>query len=161
MISPGHIVALPAQAVDEMDQLAARFNSMASKLEKTERRRVEVVSDLAHVLSTPVATLTGYLDGLFDGVAHLSPATGAHLPTKPLPLRRLVDDLPKRALTRGGDAATAIGADTTRAPRLLAMQRRPLQRRASIGTSATPPAGLPHRSGELATHQAPRLPQTG
>lgn len=161
MISLGQVVVSPAQTVDELDQFAARFNSMAGTLEKTERRRVEVVGDLAHVESTPIATLTSYLKGLFDGVAHPSPATRAKLPTKPLRLRRQIDDLPKRALTRGGDAATTIGADATGVPQLLAMQRRPLQRRANAGTSAMPPAGLPHRSGEPPARQALRSPRTG
>lgn len=78
---------------DELGQLAASFNEMASALEQTERRRVELVGDVAHELRTPITTLTGYLEGLLDGVVESSPETWAKLHTESLRLRRLVDDL--------------------------------------------------------------------
>jgi signal transduction histidine kinase len=96
-IGSGHyaerVVVSSANAGDELGQLAARFNDMASELEKTERRRVELVGEVAHELRTPIATLTGYLEGLLDGVVDPSPETWALLHTESLRLRRLVDDL--------------------------------------------------------------------
>lgn len=96
-IGGGHyaerVVVSPTNAGDELGQLAASFNDMASALEKTERRRVELVGDVAHELRTPIATLTGYLEGLLDGVVESSPETWAKLHTESLRLRRLVDDL--------------------------------------------------------------------
>lgn len=96
-IGGGHyaerVVVPAANAGDELGQLAASFNDMASALEKTERRRVELVGDVAHELRTPIATLTGYLEGLLDGVVEPSPETWAKLHTESLRLRRLVDDL--------------------------------------------------------------------
>jgi two-component system, OmpR family, sensor histidine kinase BaeS len=37
---------------------------MADSLESTERRRLQLVGDVAHELRTPLATLDGYLEGL-------------------------------------------------------------------------------------------------
>lgn len=96
-IGGGHyaerVIVAPANAGDELGQLAASFNAMAGDLEKTERRRIELVGDVAHELRTPIATLTGYLEGLLDGVVESSPETWAKLHTESLRLRRLVDDL--------------------------------------------------------------------
>ena len=96
-IGSGHyaerVVVPPANSGDDLGQLAASFNDMASALEKTERRRVELVGDVAHELRTPIATLTGYLEGLLDGVVEPSPETWAKLHTESLRLRRIVDDL--------------------------------------------------------------------
>ncbi len=96
-IGGGHyaerVVVSPANMGDELGQLAESFNDMASALEKTERRRVELVGDVAHELRTPIATLTGYLEGLLDGVVEPSPETWAKLHTESLRLGRIVDDL--------------------------------------------------------------------
>lgn len=87
------VIAPTANAGDELGRLAASFNDMADALEKTERRRLELVGDVAHELRTPIATLSGYLEGLLDGVVESTPETWAKLHTESLRLRRLVDDL--------------------------------------------------------------------
>ena len=96
-IGSGHyaerVVVPVANRGDELGQLAASFNEMAGALEHTERRRVELVGDVAHELRTPITTITGYLEGLLDGVVESSPETWAKLHTESLRLRRLVDDL--------------------------------------------------------------------
>ena len=96
-IGAGHYaerVAVPAaDAEDELGDLAAGFNDMAASLESTERRRLELVGDIAHELRTPIATLQGYLEGLLDGVVTPSEETWAKLHTESGRLRRLVDDL--------------------------------------------------------------------
>src|SRR5207247_1173379 len=43
--------------------------------EATERRRRELIGDVAHELRTPIATLEGYLEGLLDGVVQPEPST--------------------------------------------------------------------------------------
>jgi signal transduction histidine kinase len=96
-ISAGHyaerIVVAPVHTADELGQLAASINALAVALEQTERRRLEVIGNVAHELRTPIATLEGYLEGLLDGVIEPTPHTWAMLHTEAGRLRRLVDDL--------------------------------------------------------------------
>ncbi len=87
------IVIAPVHATDELGQLASSINVLAVALEQTERRRLEVIGNVAHELRTPIATLEGYLEGLLDGVIEPTPRTWAMLHTEAGRLRRLVDDL--------------------------------------------------------------------
>jgi len=96
-ISVGHyaerIEVAPVHRADELGRLAASINALAIALEQTERRRLEVIGDVAHELRTPIATLEGYLEGLLDGVIEPTPDTLAMLHTQAGRLRRLVGDL--------------------------------------------------------------------
>jgi signal transduction histidine kinase len=96
-ISAGHyaerIEIAPVHTTDELGQLASSINALAVALEQTERRRLEVIGNVAHELRTPIATLEGYLEGLLDGVIEPTPQTWAMLHTEAGRLRRLVDDL--------------------------------------------------------------------
>lgn len=96
-ISAGHyaerIEVAPVHTTDELGQLASSINALAVALEQTERRRLEVIGNVAHELRTPIATLEGYLEGLLDGVIEPTPQTWAMLHTEAGRLRRLVDDL--------------------------------------------------------------------
>jgi signal transduction histidine kinase len=82
-----------AKSHDELGELATNFNQMAGVLEETERRRLELIGDVAHELRTPLATLEGYLEGLLDGVIEPSKQTWAKLHDEAGRLRRLVNDL--------------------------------------------------------------------
>ncbi|GAB2687059.1 sensor histidine kinase [Thalassiella azotivora] len=57
----------------EFDALAGSFNEMAGRLGSVETTRRRLLSDLAHELRTPVATLDAYLEALEDGVVRLGP----------------------------------------------------------------------------------------
>lgn len=85
-------------STDELTQLTESFNDMASSLEATERRRVELLGDVAHEMRTPISTLDGYLEGLLDSVVEPSQETWASLRDETGRLRRLADDL--RELSR-------------------------------------------------------------
>jgi two-component system sensor histidine kinase BaeS len=87
------IVIAPVHTTDELGQLASSINTLAVALEQTERRRLEVIGNVAHELRTPIATLEGYLEGLLDEVIEPTPHTWAMLHTEAGRLRRLVDDL--------------------------------------------------------------------
>ncbi len=93
-IAGGHYAErVPVEEDDEIGLLAGSFNEMAASLEATERRRVQLVGDVAHELRTPLATLDGYLEGLEDGVVAPDHATWRLLRGETARLTRLVTDL--------------------------------------------------------------------
>ncbi len=93
-IADGHYAErVPVTSSDEIGDLAESFNRMATSLESTERRRLQLVGDVAHELRTPLTTLDGYLEGLEDGVIAPSEPTWKLLRGETARLSRLVDDL--------------------------------------------------------------------
>lgn len=93
-IAGGHYAErVPIEGEGEVAELAVSFNQMGSSLEATERRRLQLVGDVAHELRTPLSTLDGYLEGLQDGVMDASPETFALLRRETRRLTRMVDDL--------------------------------------------------------------------
>ena len=78
---------------DEIGDLAGSFNRMAESLEGTERRRLQLVGDVAHELRTPLTTVDGYLEGLQDGFVQPSERTWQLLRGETARLSHLVDDL--------------------------------------------------------------------
>lgn len=93
-IAAGHYAErVPASGGDEIGDLGGSFNAMAASLEATERRRLELVGDVAHELRTPVATLDAYLEGLEDGVVEGGSETWTLLRRETSRLERLIDDL--------------------------------------------------------------------
>lgn len=93
-IAAGHYAERVSTAgEDEVGELAATFNAMAESLEATERRRMELVGDVAHELRTPLTTLDGYLEGLEDGIVAPGTETWTILRRETRRLSRLVNDL--------------------------------------------------------------------
>ncbi|HEX5590945.1 MAG TPA: ATP-binding protein [Candidatus Limnocylindrales bacterium] len=84
---------VPVDDPGELRELATSFNDMAGSLEATERRRLQLVGDVAHELRTPLTTLDGYLEGLEDGVVEAGPETWRLLRAETARLTRLVTDL--------------------------------------------------------------------
>ncbi|MEX5296603.1 HAMP domain-containing sensor histidine kinase [Kocuria sp. CPCC 205268] len=77
----------------EVDALAASFNTMADRLERTEELRRRMLSDLAHEMRTPISVLTVYCEALQDGVAHWDEATHELMTDQLGRLTRLVEDI--------------------------------------------------------------------
>jgi signal transduction histidine kinase len=84
---------VPVEGTAEVHQLATSFNAMAAAVEDAERRRQELIGDVAHEMRTPIATLEGYLEGLLDGVIEPSDRVWAKLHDEAGRLRRLIEDL--------------------------------------------------------------------
>jgi two-component system sensor histidine kinase BaeS len=53
---------------DEIGRLSQSFNSMAGNLEAQEKLRRSLLSNAAHELRTPLAIISGELEGMLDGV---------------------------------------------------------------------------------------------
>ena len=93
-IAAGHYAErVPTAGAGEIGELASSFNVMTDSLEATERRRLQLVGDVAHELRTPLTTLDGYLEGLEDGVVDAGPETWRLLRRETARLTRLVNDL--------------------------------------------------------------------
>jgi signal transduction histidine kinase len=93
-VAGGHYAErVPVDEPGELGELAVSFNDMAGSLESTERRRLQLVGDVAHELRTPLTTIDGYLEGLEDGVVQPSPQTWHLLRAETGRLTRLVNDL--------------------------------------------------------------------
>jgi len=101
---------VPADSPGELGELGASFNAMASALEQTERRRMELIGDVAHELRTPVTVLGGYIEGLADGVFAPSPETWGKLKEETARLSRLVEDLQELSRAEAGQLTLGLAS---------------------------------------------------
>ena len=95
----------------EFDEVAGAFNQMAARLDASEEVRRRLLSDVAHELRTPVATLNAYLEGLEDGVTELNAQTLDLLRAQGARLTRLAEDL--SAVTRAESGEIQLTLEPT------------------------------------------------
>ncbi len=81
-----------APAERELAALAHDVNHLAAVLAQTEQRRASLIGDVAHEMRTPLATITGYLEGFTDGIFTSDEMT-APVTTELHRLHRLARDL--------------------------------------------------------------------
>ncbi len=100
MIKTTHLISdgdysfrVQANSHDEIGELANAFNHMAASLERVERLRRDMVSDVAHELRTPLTNIRGYLEALQDGVVPPTQETFQLLLEETLRLIVLVESL--------------------------------------------------------------------
>jgi two-component system, OmpR family, sensor histidine kinase BaeS len=110
-------VRLREQGDVEMRRLARAFNEMTERLGASERRRRELLADLAHELRTPLSVIQGNAEGMIDG---LYPMDRAHLEPvleETRVMSRLLEDLQTLSTAEAGalrlhrehvDAATMV-----------------------------------------------------
>jgi len=94
----------------EFVELAASFNAMAGSLEGVERRRRELIGDVAHELRTPITVIRGYVEGLADGVFPASGETWAKLEEEAARLGRLVEELSELSRAESGALPLAFAS---------------------------------------------------
>lgn len=76
----------------ELDSLAATLNDMAARIDAVEETRRQLLSDLAHELRTPIATLSAHHEAMADGVVEPEAAMPI-LAGQTMRLSRLADDI--------------------------------------------------------------------
>ncbi|HYO18801.1 MAG TPA: HAMP domain-containing sensor histidine kinase [Dermatophilaceae bacterium] len=77
----------------ELDRLTAAFNAMAHRLATTEQTRRRLLTDLAHELRTPLASMQATIEAMADGILPTDQTTLATLTEQSQRLHRLVGDL--------------------------------------------------------------------
>ena len=68
-VAGGELTSRAEVRDDELGRLAAAMNSMAERLEVSDRRQREFIADAAHELRTPVTAIEGFAEALTDGTA--------------------------------------------------------------------------------------------
>ena len=96
----GHRV--PLEKRDEIGNLAEAFNFMADSIEKNEKLRHSLLTDISHELRTPLTVLRGNFEALQAGRAEATPELLSSLYDEVLRLGRLVNDLETINLAEAG-----------------------------------------------------------
>ncbi len=94
---------VPVRSQDELGELTATFNKMSADLERSNQVRKQMTADIAHDLRTPLTVITGYLEGLRDGILKSTPERYEVLFNEARHLQRLVDDLRTLSLADAGE----------------------------------------------------------
>jgi signal transduction histidine kinase len=92
---------VPVRGDDEVAELGRAFNSMAEALERNERARRSMVSDVAHELRTPLTSIRVQIEAVQDGLIVPDAKWIASIEEDAATLAHLVDDLQQLSL---GDA---------------------------------------------------------
>ncbi|MDP9191150.1 MAG: ATP-binding protein [Acidobacteriota bacterium] len=87
---------------DEVAELGRAFNSMAEALERNERARRSMVSDVAHELRTPLTSIRVQIEAVQDGVIEPDAKWIASIAEDAAALAHLVDDLQQLSLADAG-----------------------------------------------------------
>jgi signal transduction histidine kinase len=89
---------VPDRGRDELAELGRAFNSMAEVMVHTEELRRNLVSDVAHELRTPLASIRCQLEAMQDGLAEPNEEAINSIHEETMQLNRLVEDLQELAL---------------------------------------------------------------
>ncbi len=88
---------------DEIGDLEAAFNTMASTLEANEAQRRKLLTDIAHELRNPLSVIRGNLEAILDGVYEPNQQNLAPVYEETILLERLVSDLRELSLAETGN----------------------------------------------------------
>ncbi len=77
----------------ELADLSVAFQEMAEDLASTDQARARLLTDLAHEIRTPLATLEAHIDGLEDGILAADPHTFEVMRGQVKRLQRLSGDV--------------------------------------------------------------------
>ena len=95
-------IRVPEKGPRELRSLARAFNDMASRLDRLDERRRNLLADVTHELRTPLTVVQGNLEGMLDGVYPADEANLRSLLDETNIISRLVGDLSTLALAESG-----------------------------------------------------------
>ncbi|MDX1437888.1 MAG: ATP-binding protein [Anaerolineales bacterium] len=96
-------IQVPVRSQDEVGQLAEAFNRMNSELARARDQRRQMTADIAHDLRTPISIISGYADGLADGVLDPNREMFSIIQDESKRLEVLVEDLRLLSLSDAGE----------------------------------------------------------
>ena len=100
-------VAEPAAL--ELAALAGDVNHLAETLGNTETRRARLIGEVAHEMRTPLTAITGYVEGMLDGVFEPTEEILANVGEEAARLQRLATDL--ATLSRAEEGSLELRVD--------------------------------------------------
>ena len=86
----------------EFAALATTYNQLAERLEHSEDARRRMLSDLAHEMRTPLATIDAHLEGIEDGIREPDASTLDIIRNSTIRLRRLAEDIGSVSMAEEG-----------------------------------------------------------
>ncbi|MCZ4123596.1 sensor histidine kinase [Streptomyces sp. H39-S7] len=93
---------VPVTTSDETGFLAAAFNDLSERRERTETQRKAMVSDIAHELRSPLTNIRGWLEIAKDGIVVPDQRLLSSLHDEALLLQHIIDDLQDLASADAG-----------------------------------------------------------
>lgn len=90
---------IPERGSDELSQLSADFNTLATTLDQNRVARQQWIADISHELRTPLAILQGELESIQDGIRPMNKDTLDSLHNEVTHLNTLVNDLHELSLS--------------------------------------------------------------
>lgn len=87
---------------DEIGSLAHSLNEMTEKLAESQKLKRELMANIAHELRTPLTSISGYMEGLEDGVVPANSETYQLVHREAARLSRLVADLQRLSRAESG-----------------------------------------------------------
>ncbi len=88
---------------NEISDLVSSFNEMAGSLHHNETRRIELIANIGHELSTPLSSLQGFIEGMEDGHFEADEATLSACKRQIHRLERVINDLSLLSKVEIGD----------------------------------------------------------
>ncbi|MFK7804293.1 MAG: sensor histidine kinase, partial [Anaerolineae bacterium] len=101
-------VTVPNQAGEAMQILATNFNQMAQSLESVEEQRVRLMGNVTHELRTPLSSLSGYVEGLGDGVFEPNEKLIGSMQKQIGRMKRLIDDTQELSQAEAGSIRLSL-----------------------------------------------------
>lgn len=97
------VQTIPVKSKDELGELTGAFNQMNDEIAQAAELRKQMTADIAHDLRTPLTVMSGYLEGMREGVLKPTKERIDTMFGEVQHLSRLVEDLRTLSLADAGE----------------------------------------------------------